>query len=297
MIYPWLLASFEHLHKRAIQNTLHHGLLIFGPQGVGKSEFSKELANSLLCSAVDKSRCGSCQSCKLYSAQSHPDLYRIETEKQVGVDLVRDAINKLNTTAQLSGNKVLIIENADTMTDAAANALLKTLEEPTDNTFLLLICDKTEGLLPTIKSRCEKVPLACSNSDQCLAWLSEQGFDSPNSKLIELYKHSPLTLLSHLQKKEGLTFEGFMDSLMAIHSQQKTALQLAEEWQIDAHQIVHWMQNWVSEQIKLEPRNSELYWQFDASLRQHRQGLKNPGVNRVLILSAILDRFKQLPLS
>lgn len=293
-MYPWLSDTYEQLISRVKKHSLHHGLLIQGVDGVGKSDFCVHLAKSILCKSDENHACGQCQSCKLYEAQSHPDLYRLETDKQVGVDLVRDAITKLSTTSQLSGNKVLIMEAADSMTDSAANALLKTLEEPTDNTYLLLISSKSEALLPTIRSRCEKVTLSCSKSDDCIAWLKAQGIDSIEPKLLKLYQNSPLTLREHLAKREGLTYASFLENLDSLQHKHNSALQLAEQWQDEAPQVVLWMQYWVADKIKSKLQDNQKVWDFHHRLLEYYQSLQNPGVNRILVLCAVLNHVVDL---
>ena len=136
---PWLAERYQQLVQRFQTSKLHHGILLSGPQGVGKRELADAMMQAILCLHPSSGGpCGECQSCKLIEAGTHPDRYLLESDKQLGVDAIREAIGKLNTTAQIGRHKVLIIPAAERMTEAASNALLKTLEEPTDNTYLLL---------------------------------------------------------------------------------------------------------------------------------------------------------------
>ena len=107
-------------------------------------------------------------------------MHHVTTEKsQIGVDAIRQTISKVSQTAQLSGNKVVIISQVELMSESASNALLKTLEEPTANTYLLMTSNESQRLLPTILSRCEKRNIALPSFEQSCDWLSAQGVSVP----------------------------------------------------------------------------------------------------------------------
>lgn len=100
--------------------------------------------------------CGKCKSCLLYQAGSHPDFKLLDgTTQSVGVDDIRAVSDWLNKTPQISNNQIVAIVGVGNMTENAANALLKTLEEPTSNSFLFLVNNGAEKLIPTISSRCQ----------------------------------------------------------------------------------------------------------------------------------------------
>ncbi|GAA0851920.1 DNA polymerase III subunit delta' [Aliiglaciecola litoralis] len=294
---PWLETVYQKLLKRAEKSTLHHGLLIVGPQGIGKTHFCNALAKPLLCKPksahTQQKPCGECQSCHLFEAHSHPDMHRIHSEKQVGVDLVRNAIEKLLGKAQLSGNKVLIIERADTMTESAANALLKTLEEPTDNTYLMLVSSKPERLLPTILSRCEKVVLTAPELSVCMAWLKQQGHEQVDESLVQVYNQRPFRIIEELTKESGLTHPQFVAGIAALQSDADQAVKLAEKWQSDADQVVLWLQHLLRNNA-LEQHHSESFWQCNQNLSAAVKALQNPGINRILVLTGLLQSYRQL---
>jgi DNA polymerase-3 subunit delta' len=295
---PWLNHAYQSLVMRACADSLHHGLLMLGPQGIGKTEFSNHLAQLLLCKKPDVTGsglgCGQCQSCHLFTAHSHPDMYVIASDKQIGVDLVRYAIEKLQGTAQLSGRKVLIIEQADSMTESAANALLKTLEEPTDNTFLMLISDKPERLLPTILSRCEKVNLPVPNYQQCIEWLKQQGHDDFDDALIQVYNRRPFKIKAELEKDSGVTHTQFVEGLAVLKNDESQAIKLAEKWQTDADQVILWLQH-LLRSVAHAQINSQPFWNLNQALTQSVIDFQNPGLNRVLVLAGLLRAYRQLP--
>ncbi len=293
-MYTWLENDFNRLVARFQKNRLHHAMLVTGQQGIGKSDFCHELAGFLLCQKVAQHGqtqvCGQCQSCTLLKAQTHPDFHIIQSDKQIGVDLIRGAIEKLISKAQLSGNKVLIIEAADSMTESAANALLKTLEEPTDDTFLMLLSDKPEKLLPTILSRCEKHRLSTPSSQECIAWLSSQGYNQVSETIVNVYTNRPLKIASELSKDKGLTFEEFKSSLLSLSRGDKSSLELAEAWQNDAFQVINWLQYQIRE-LGVKAQSAEALWLCNDELKKANSALSNPGVNRILILTGVLNRY------
>lgn len=286
---PWLDDTFQHLSDRIASDKLHHALLIQGPAGLGKASFVLELAQLLLCKARQGHKtCGQCQSCLLNTATTHPDLHMVESDKQIGVDQIRDAIKKLVSSAHLSGAKVLIIYHAHTMTESSANALLKTLEEPTANTFLLLTTDKPERILATIKSRCEKLALPLPNLNSTLAWVKTQYNYDIDTNFAKLFSARPLALLAELQEKQSFTYEIFSTGLAALLQGQTSAMQLAIAWQDNADKVLKWSQYWTRQQCIVQL--SEPVWQLNQQATKATKQLRNPGVNKALVLTELLDK-------
>lgn len=148
---------------------LHHAYLFSGPDGVGKALCARALATLLLCEAPrDASACNACRSCVRVAAEEHPDFHRVERgvkadggpESQIKIAQIRDLQRSLSFKAFEGGRRVVIIDEADRMNPATANALLKTLEEPGDDTHFVLVSAQAHLLLPTIISRCQTVRFA-----------------------------------------------------------------------------------------------------------------------------------------
>jgi len=206
-LLPWLAAP---LARAAAQRA--HALLIHGPEGVGQFELALALASTWLCEADSPPKpCGACAGCRLFASRLHPDLRvlvpaalrnalgasapvadeegagpgedgggkaaKAKPSRDIRVDEVREAIDWTRTTASRGCGKVLVLHPAQAMNAVAANALLKTLEEPPPGVRLLLTCADPDALLPTIRSRCQRVALALPPRDQALAWLRAQGVD------------------------------------------------------------------------------------------------------------------------
>lgn len=292
LMLPWLSDRFYQLAGRFHGNTLHHGILLSGPQGVGKRELADALLKTILCTqSSGQGPCGQCQSCKLIDAGNHPDRYVLESEKQLGVDAIREAIGKLTTTAQIGRHKVLIIPAAERMTEAASNALLKTLEEPTDNTYLLLLTHRIAGLLPTILSRCEKHVIGTPASEQSLEWLSAQGFNEVDQALLNAYGNAPLRVAQALSDDNGLSYREFVEGLNALLAHNQDVTEVAAKWQEHAEQVIYWCQQYFHDQYTKAQRKQDLQRYQHCIAFAIR--VRHPGVNKVLLLSQIFSLLKQ----
>lgn len=292
MIYPWFESLFYQLGERIHAGQLHHGLLLLGPQGLGKRELAEELAGYLLCQQPQAQRCGQCQSCQLFNAASHPDFYQIQSDKQIGVDDIRQAGTKLSGMAQLSGAKVLIIHQAHTMTESASNALLKTLEEPGQGTYLLLTSNKPERLLATILSRCEKIRLPKPDSAQTQSWLQAQQLTA-EPELLAMYGSSPLQLKALLEDSGGPDYAGFKQQLAEVIEGKKDALELANAWQEQADRLLSWLQFDLLQRLKQQPRDDRL-WHLSTQCTKAKTQVSNPGLNKALLLNTVLQSLTQL---
>ena len=137
------------------------GYLYVGPDGAGKYRAAKNFAKGVNCPDVkDGKPCEACLSCKKIEKEVHPDVFFIQpggASSTIGIDQVREIINKANLKPYEARSKVFIIKGAHSMNEASANAFLKTLEEPPENTVFILISRSKDLLLPTIVSRCHIV--------------------------------------------------------------------------------------------------------------------------------------------
>ena len=201
---PWHADTLESLPGR---DALHHGQLIDGLPGIGKREFAVAMARRILCLDPDPGSCsGTCQSCQLFNAGTHPDVHVLCTEREtatgriplvgeysnryqdiaarerrtnpsqvIPVDQVRLLIERLTQSAHISASRVAILIDAGRMNANAANALLKLLEEPPEDSFLLLVTARPETLPATVRSRCLTTTLRSPDTDACEVWLSGSG--------------------------------------------------------------------------------------------------------------------------
>lgn len=180
--YPWFKSLDDKLAIAQQNQRLPHGLLIVSAAQTGKKDYAEKLAATMLCQRPQQMRpCGQCKSCHLLRAQSHPDYYLIDllvdnkgkAKKTIGIDQIRELNQKLVDTAQMGGWRVAVVRSVTRMTIAAFNALLKTLEEPGDNTLLILLADNQQKVPATIRSRCQLVSPELS-SQITQSWLEQQ---------------------------------------------------------------------------------------------------------------------------
>jgi DNA polymerase III subunit delta' len=150
--------SRSRLHDAAVRNRLAHALLFTGPAGIGKSLVAIELAARLLCDRAGTAPCGECGPCVQVRAGTHPDFVRVALlsgKKEISVDAVRQLKRAMQMRAISGTRRIGVIDDADRLSLAAQNALLKTLEEPPHGALLILITASVPALLPTVRSRCQ----------------------------------------------------------------------------------------------------------------------------------------------
>jgi len=214
----WLLSHQQIFSRQFSDNILPHAILVSGVTGSGKLEFAQWLLNLLNCQQPQQDSniqevllysCGNCKSCLLLKSKTYPDHLKLIAEKNsLGVDDIRHANRFLQKTAHLGKFKTVLIENAQTMTQAAANALLKTLEEPSANSVIILLTNDIELLLPTIVSRCRVLNIRPNVGQALLQSMSGKGLSvESNTELNNRFVN--LTQLPELTDK--VTNAAFQD--------------------------------------------------------------------------------------
>ena len=190
---PWHEQHWSRLQARRQRDALAHALLLCGAPGLGKRAFAQRFVQGLLCSdPTDGNACGRCRSCLLIEAGSHPDVVGLSfglrrdgtPRTEIVVDQIRELSARLAMRSQLGGWQVVTIDPADAMNAAAANALLKTLEEPAAQTMLILLADAPWRLPQTIRSRCQRIEFQLPDTEVALAWLQAEGLDDAPAALV-----------------------------------------------------------------------------------------------------------------
>lgn len=182
----WVSCFIEPILKQYQNNELPHALLFVGRDGDGLPLGIQTLVDRLLCSANDLNACGECKTCLLNRSGSHPDFLAAGPEGKadiIKVDAVRKIADCVFQTAQQGGNKVIWVQHADTMNSNSANAILKVLEEPTPNTYLLLSVSSLSRVLPTIRSRCRLMTLPTPSFEQAMGFLKGSNQTRPELAL------------------------------------------------------------------------------------------------------------------
>ncbi len=183
MTMAWLSPVREEFRKRLQGDRLAHAFLLSGQPGTGKQGLAMEMAAALLCLENSLPACGSCRSCQLLVSGAHPDFRILSFElnksgklrTEIVIDQVRQLISFLQLTTTISEKKVALVQPAEAMNRNAANALLKTLEEPPGDAVIILLSNDPSRLAVTIRSRCQKLQVRSPDTDTALAWLLEEG--------------------------------------------------------------------------------------------------------------------------
>ena len=276
MIYPWLEGPFTRLVRRG--QRLPHGVLLVGPKGTGKFVLAHEVARSLLCGVAENTPgCDNCASCYLFDAGNHPDYHLLTNElivetgdstlvspgkrylaqgdgrasdrskpkRVIGVNQARALTEELRSTSHYDVGKVIVIYPAEELNVNAANALLKVLEEPTPNTYFLLVTGALYALPATIRSRCSHYRLSLPTKNEALGWLQKElSIDSEESKkLLEFANGSPLEACKLFGEEAWLIGASFLADLTAILAGNTTPTAVSKKWgKADIRMTVGWLQ-------------------------------------------------------
>ncbi|MCU7906113.1 MAG: DNA polymerase III subunit delta' [Candidatus Thiodiazotropha sp. (ex Epidulcina cf. delphinae)] len=276
---PWQDEQWRYLQQAMLQGRLPHALLLSGPQGLGKERFALSLAQSCLCRDRDASGrpCGVCRHCQLMYSGNHPDLQWVRAEEgsksgEIKIEAIRALTAGATLTAHSGGHKVIAIQPAHRMNNAAANSLLKTLEEPTPGTVILLLTDQPAKLLPTIRSRCQKVLFQPPDEQHALVWLSDKVTHADPATLLALANGAPLKAVA-LDDAALLSSRGEMLSdFLALGEDRRDPVRLARQWNpFDRSLLLEWLAGWVIDLLRLKS-GADSPQLFN---RDHGQALQN----------------------
>jgi len=269
-ILPWQTSQWQNLQRRKDDCKLPHALLLTGIPGVGKLDFAEQFAHSLLCSD-SQNACGNCKSCKLLQAGNHPDLLTIFSEdgKAIKVDVIRDVVKFVNYSAHIGKYKIIIIDSADKMNINAANALLKTLEEPSNNVLLILVTNRLMALPATVRSRCQIIPFAAPDEKVALQWLRTQEVNIDSASLLLKFANgAPLKVINFVEQDlltfRNKIFQQFNELLIG----KLTLASVSQEWQkLDLQQILFHLTSWVVDLIRLHSMQDVKLINFDFAVQ------------------------------
>ena len=219
-LYPWQNAIWHRLMSDKAH--LPHALLLRGQRGIGKQDFAIGLSQALLCTQTNEKHqaCGVCPSCGWFEQDNHPDFRLVSPEQEVSKDdessakstkkktqIVIDQIRGLADFLSLSshqrdGLRIVVIHPAEGLNAAAANALLKMLEEPPANVVFILVAHQPQKILPTIMSRCQKIDMPVPSTQDALAWMRQEGIENADV-LLSYAGGSPLMAIN--EAEDGVT--------------------------------------------------------------------------------------------
>ncbi|MBL8510364.1 MAG: DNA polymerase III subunit delta', partial [Betaproteobacteria bacterium] len=329
-ILPWqqplLLGLMARRHK------LPHAMLIDGRQGVGKLEFAQAVAQSLLCEARQGDvACNTCSACGWFREGNHPDFRVLMPEslsleeedieaidesttkekkksREIKIEQIRDIADFMTLTTHREGFRVLLIHPAEAMNPAAANALLKTLEEPPAGSVILLVTEQPGRLLATIRSRCQRLTVPFPEAGVALEWLQQQGVKEAEVALAAA-GGAPLNAIAFAESDYQVERRNFIAALVDSESDYVAVAQSFEK--SDLSRLVAWLQTWVSDLVLAHTtrevrhhrdqqqaiitiaRQLELpkLFRYEAELRQVRRTVMHP-LNVRLLLEQLLISYK-----
>jgi DNA polymerase-3 subunit delta' len=243
-LQPWLADNWRQFDAALTQQRLHHGLLFVAPAGYGKRALANALAAAALCPQrlPDGHACGRCRACLLFAAGTHPDFVRITFElrddgksrTEITIDQMRTLSQRLAMASQFGGLQIALVDPADRLNASAANALLKTLEEPASATIILLVADDPSRLPATIRSRCQRIDVRAPTRDEALAWLRQQHLGEADAKAaLEASLGNPGQALAWSADDTLALRSACADDLAALARGRRSAIEVAEAWAAD----------------------------------------------------------------
>ncbi|WP_223871648.1 DNA polymerase III subunit delta' [Candidatus Dactylopiibacterium carminicum] len=343
MLPPWLLPAWQAVRARGAR--LPHALLLTGPAGSGKRLFGERLAQALLCTQPDAQgfACGQCKDCNWIAGGNHPDHFLLvpaadeaaeeeaeeggKKEKTRSTQIVIDQVRQLQSALEVGagghagGRRVVLIDPAEAMNVAAANALLKSLEEPGENTVFILASDAPRKLLATIRSRCQVIEFMPPPEAQAQAWLQAQ--DVADDALLGFAGGLPLAAKTLATP----VWLGLRRKLAEDLAQlgQRDPLRLAAEWEArlkakDALEagfamptLIDWVQRWLADGARVASgATPRFYADFAAALQAqtripllawleslreldtHRRSASHPLNPRLFLEDLFLSMFRRL---
>ncbi len=315
---PWLQDAQRRLRAALALDRLPHSLLLLSAPGLGAEQLANWITALALCESRDPRPCGVCASCQLLRADSHPDSHVVRLEEdaqQIKVDQVRGLIESLSLKSYRGGYKVGIIEGAELLNASGANAFLKTLEEPTADTVLILIAAPSHRLPATIASRCLRLTLSPPPTEMAIDWLRGRvGALAPAAAAatwdaaLALAGGAPLMALEMDAAAVAELDADMHHSLRQLGSASVDVTLLAERWMHSNPRLrIAWLENWITRRVHectaagtshqsaepvrlpaalLKPKIRALFELLDAAREVRR--LASTGMNQQLALEALL---------
>ena len=326
-LYPWQKNDWQRL--QALRARPPQGLLFKGNKGIGELELAINFAHALLCQQPQSSgtACGACPACHWLSQGAHPDFRLVQPDaislageesetgkkpsKQISVEQIRELADFLSLSAHQGGKRIIIIHPAEAMNHNAANALLKSLEEPPREMLFILVTHKAQQLLPTILSRCVAFNLTSPDVPTAVTWLQTQGIKQPEAALASA-GFAPLLALqgdaqTGLDEREKLlaalrqpsTVDVFALAEMLQKTEQVLVVQWLQQWSFDlsAMKLAGKLRYHPGEEAAVKKLVESIAPLNLARLQSYLQGAKREAqhtLNPKLFLESLLFSYRQL---
>jgi DNA polymerase III subunit delta' len=309
---PWLKEPQQRLRAALESGHLPHSLLVLSVPGLGAEQLANWMTALVLCESPGTRPCDACPSCRLLRSDSHPDAHVVRLEEdaqQIKIDQVRELIDSLTLKSYRGGYKVGVIEGAEALNTNGANAFLKTLEEPSADTMLMMIARPNHRLPATVASRCLRISLRPPAAGDAIAWLQANA-PGANSWHAALALAGGAPLLALRLDAEGLAAldADMRQSIAELAAGSVDVTLLADRWVRSNPGIrITWLENWITQRVHaslgaatshqtaepvrlpdalLKPKIRALFELLDAARDVRR--LASTGMNQQLALEALL---------
>lgn len=303
-LYPWQQPIATELEEMMSAGRLAQSILIDSEEGHDSLSIANWLQRRLMCLASFDAPCGQCHSCHMLEASTHPDSYLIEaTGKTIGVDEVRQMNHWAVATPSQGSAKVAIICDAEKLTTAAANALLKLLEEPQKQTYFILLKPLQSPILPTIMSRMLRIVVKVPQTHHVLDWLAKELPRQPAHVLQQaliFLGGSPLSVVKFFNEQNGAQLlEQFSQGLTALKQRNSLAL---EELLAKNPEMLEWLALILIDSLKAkygQPQQNiildyldeqQLTETYQKAIELKQNWSEVPGLNMSVQLYPIIDR-------
>jgi DNA polymerase III subunit delta' len=305
---PWFETPVAEVTAALTAERLAHGLLIHEDPGAGGLELARWIAQRVNCRESSRAPCGECQECRWIAADQHPDVTRLSPEgdsTQILIQSVRDLAADLSLTSHGRGYKVAIVSPAEAMNHFAANALLKTLEEPPKRTLVLLVTSQPSRLLPTLRSRCSRLRLAGPPREVAADYLVRERGAGPWSEALAATGAGPFALLDADPAALAQLRSDTIATLADIGSGNLQPPAVADRWAKGELAIrLSCLESWVTDRIlettsirdvthlsgaALPPKICRLF-EFSDAIRDMRKLAHTP-INKTMAVEALLWRW------
>ncbi len=301
---PWLQGAVDQFHQRMVNQRLPHAILLQGRAGDGAEILAQSLAKAALCNNPELGYpCNQCKSCLLHSAETHPDYMKLEpggASVTIRVDDIRSLVDRFTTTAQISSRKVAVLLHAETMNTAAANALLKTLEEPPGDSLLILVTEGTKPLLPTVRSRCQPISMQSPDKAQITHWLEQRELAKGASEaLMQALDYQPLKIAQWVEEGLNKNWEHFQAILTGVAGSQLTPVMAATECKdIGVSDQLDWVDQKISAWVKQQASSGHALdrrWvrYLDQLIALRRELIHSANVNAQLFSESLFMLWQQ----
>src|SRR6516162_2271219 len=265
----WLAAPISALRAAREQGRMHHALLIHEAPGTGGDWLAAWAAALVLCERGKSAPCGECTACRRVASLHHPDVSWVrpqEESRQIRIEQVRELSSELALTSHGGGYKAGIIAPADALNRFAANALLKTLEEPPPRTLLILVASEPSRLPPTVLSRCQRLKIRAPERAESVAWLSSVRGKADWAAALDTVGEAPMQIVQADPAELASVGSDTRTTLDALAAGRTDPVAAAERWarsQLPLRLLC--FENWLTERIRSGKRSGALLAEMRAA--------------------------------